>query len=129
MEAEITLDFENLNLSERRRKAEEHEADQKRKKKELYRQFHEKISDQEIHACTKRFKSLVDTALAAFSNADVTNQDAEDSTLYLEEHQLKNIAKEAAKVKNKKFAKLTSFEMGETNFPPCQNWLGDEKKF
>ena len=112
MEAEITLDFENLNLSERRRKAEEHEADQKRKKKELYRQFHEKISDQEIHACTKRFKSLVDTALAAFSNADVTNQDAEDSTLYLEEHQLKNIAKEAAKVKNKNFSKLTSFDMG-----------------
>ena len=106
MEAEITLDFEKLNLSERRRKAEEHEADQKRKKKELYRQFHEKISDQEIHACTKRFKSLVDTALAAFSNADVTNQDAEDSTLYLEEHQLKNIAKEAAKVKKQNIFKI-----------------------
>lgn len=84
--------------SERKRKEEQVKEDQQKKKKVLIRLFHEKISDEEIHACTKRFKDLVDTALAAFSSADVTVE-AEDSALYLEEHQLKNIAKEAAKLR------------------------------
>ena len=67
--------------------------------KGIFRQFHEKITDEEIHACTKRFKSLVDTALATFSNADTTTMETEDSSLLLEEHQLRNIAKEAAKLR------------------------------
>jgi len=81
--------------SERKRKEERVFEEQKKKKKELVRKFHEKISDEEIHACSKRFKSLVDTALANFSNADVTDEaDAENSSLLLEENQLKNISKE-----------------------------------
>ena len=58
------------------------------------------MDEEEKSQMTKRFRNLVETALDRFRNADLAEIDQEDSSLLLEEFQLKNIANEAAKLKN-----------------------------
>ena len=85
---------------EREKKAAKVEAEKRKQHKELTRQLHEKMDEEEKSQMTKRFRNLVETALDRFRNADLAEIDQEDSSLLLEEFQLKNIANEAAKLKN-----------------------------
>ena len=66
------------------------------------RAFHEKVTDEEIHAHTDRFKILVDRALKVYGNCDVNNDvedEEQEEALLLDENKLKSILKEAAKLK------------------------------
>lgn len=83
----------------RAKKVAEAERLKKKQHKDMVNQLHERMVDEDIQNCTKRFRNLVETALTRYNDAELGSMDTESSDLLLEEFQLKNISNEAAKLK------------------------------
>lgn len=83
------------------KKQEESDRLKRKQHKDIVNQLHERMVDEDIQNCTKRFRNLVETALTRYNDANLTTKsgDLESSDLLLEEFQLKNISNEAAKLK------------------------------